>query len=112
MKHRVRKNSLLRISPPRAVVCGKKVLMNFLKTDVTSIQVLEDQELIRMRMLILLLHLIFFSINPGAAASVLAAASAGLFPSPGQNISLLSLVTESFRVSDSPIQRDDNNEGP
>jgi hypothetical protein len=37
--------------------------------------------------------------------------AAGLFPSPGQNIFLLSLVTESFRVSDSPIQRDDN-EGP
>jgi hypothetical protein len=35
-----------------------------------SIQVLEDQELIRMRMLILHL-LLFFSINPGAAASVL-----------------------------------------
>jgi hypothetical protein len=39
-------------------------------------------------------------------------AASGLFPSPGQNIFLLSLVTESFRVSDSPIQRDDNNEGP
>jgi hypothetical protein len=43
--------------------------------------VLEDQELIRMRMLLLLHLLLFFSINPGAAASVLAAASAsGLFP--------------------------------
>jgi hypothetical protein len=38
--------------------------------------------------------------------------AAGLFPSPGQNIFLLSLVTESFRVSDSPIQRNVNNEGP
>jgi hypothetical protein len=31
-----------------------------------------------------------------------------LFPSPDQNIFLLSLVTESFRVSDSPIQSDDD----